>query len=998
MLIKKSRLLIAISVLILSLALVTGALAAASRGTSNQPPPPPEGGTLPEGGGPWVVRAYYDNPLMVAALAQTKEPWEVNRDEGYVVVDVTAEEYLWLQWQGFRLEVDEARTKLMNQPRVRLLGQTEGIPGYPCYRTVEETYASAEQIMADYPNLASWIDIGDSWEKIQPDGLAWYDLMVLKLTNANIPGPKPKFFAMSAIHAREYATAELNTRFAEYLVENYGKDPDITWILDYSEVHLLLQSNPDGRNIAETGDLWRKNTDNDDGCSISSLWGTDLNRNFDFQWACCGGSSLYPCDDTYHGPSAGSEPETQAVQNYVTAEFPDQRPDDLVTPAQITATGVFLDIHSYSQLVLWPWGFAGTPAPNSTGLQTLGRKFAYFNNYWPEQAIGLYPTDGTTDDFAYGRLGLAGYVFEIGTDFFQDCSSFESTIYPDNLQALIYAAKISRTPYMTPAGPDSLSVLAAPVAVAPGDPVELTAQVNDTRYNNSNGTEPTQNIASAEYSIDVPPWSEDPAPVEYAMSAADGSFDKQIEDVTAVVDTSGLSTGRHMIYVRGQDKDGNWGAVSAAFLYVVDPDIAPRLEGYVRDYATNTPLAGTVTAGLLPAYSERVTGFYNTWMITGTFDVSAIAPGHTISTVNRVLFENNQTIRQNFTLMPTCPVFSDDVESGNQGWTAQAPWAITNEDYHSDNHSWTDSPSGQYQGNRNVSLTSPILDLSGKTGTALSFWHIYNTEPEYDFGYVEYSINGGSAWTQAAAYSGGQSDWTQVTIQLPALDGEPDARIRFRFTSDSNTVADGWHIDDFELFGSGSSCITSLAPTADFISSSPVLPGETARFTNMTEGSNPLTYSWDFGDGQGSSTESDPLYTYASNGTYLVTLTASNSEGSDSVTHTVVVEPCQPVTAVTLTLQTTGTLLIGQPVNFQVDIAPEGATKPYSYGMDFGDGTDPQPGFSYDDPLGLTYTYALPGDFQAEILVQSCDAAQITDTLQLSIIGQVRLPLVLMQQ
>ena len=159
-----------------------------------------------------------------------------------------------------------------------------------------------------------------------------------------------------------------------------------------------------------------------------------------------------------------SEPETQAVQNYVIAEFPDQRrrKSRRPHPAPITATGVFMDIHSYSQLVLWPWGFSANPPPNDQGLKTLGRKFAYFNNYWPEQAIGLYPTDGTTDDFSYGELGLASYTFELGTDFFQDCGTFENTILPNNLPALIYSAKVARTPYMTPSGPDSLDVLAAP--------------------------------------------------------------------------------------------------------------------------------------------------------------------------------------------------------------------------------------------------------------------------------------------------------------------------------------------------------------------------------------------------------------------------------------------------------------------------------------------------------------------------------------------------------
>ena len=52
---------------------------------------------------------------------------------------------------------------------------------------------------------------------------------------------------------------------------------------------------------------------------------------------------------------------------------------------------------------------------------------------------------------------MASYTFELGTSFFQDCSTFENTILPDNLQALIYAAKVPRTPYMTPAGPDALT-------------------------------------------------------------------------------------------------------------------------------------------------------------------------------------------------------------------------------------------------------------------------------------------------------------------------------------------------------------------------------------------------------------------------------------------------------------------------------------------------------------------------------------------------------------
>ena len=499
---------------------------------------------------------------MVADVASWLEPWEVRPDDpsvfsgGYFVAGVDAAGYDRLLAMGFRLEIDQELTARLNTPNVPLPGQTMAIPGYPCYRTVEETFATAAQMAVDHPTLATWIDVGDSWEKFMPGGLDGYDMGVLRLTNSNVPGPKPKLFVMAAIHAREYATAELVTRFAEYLVDNYDLDPDVTWMLDHHEIHLMLQSNPDGRKLAEASASWRKNTDNDDGCSYSSSWGVDLNRNYPFQWGCCGGSSGDPCDGTYRGPAENSEPETQAVVAYVQSEFPDRRPDDLVTPAPNDTMGIFLDIHSYSELVLWPWGFTASLPPNSTQLQTLGRKFAYFNGYTPQQSMDLYPTDGTTDDWAYGHLGLPGYCFEIGTSFFQSCSSFENIILPDNLDALLYAARAVRTPYVTPGGPDALDVVVTPDLVEPGDAVALTATVNDTRYNNSNGSEPTQNIAAAEYYIDVPPWVTTTTPIAYPMAAVDGAFDEKIEPVQATIDTTAVGLGRHLIYVRGQDVGG----------------------------------------------------------------------------------------------------------------------------------------------------------------------------------------------------------------------------------------------------------------------------------------------------------------------------------------------------------------------------------------------------------------------------------------------------------
>ncbi|MGD8441731.1 MAG: peptidase M14, partial [Holophagae bacterium] len=162
-----------------------------------------------------VVRAWFHDRAQVDALAARVEPWEVHHDKGWLVVQADDEILGWLAELGFRVEVDSRRTAELCRPHERLKGQTEGIPGYPCYRTVEETYQTAVDLVAAHPELASWVDVGDSWEKSTPGGDDGHDMRVLKLTNSLVAGTppsagggKPKLFITSAIHAREYATAE----------------------------------------------------------------------------------------------------------------------------------------------------------------------------------------------------------------------------------------------------------------------------------------------------------------------------------------------------------------------------------------------------------------------------------------------------------------------------------------------------------------------------------------------------------------------------------------------------------------------------------------------------------------------------------------------------------------------------------------------------------------------------------------------------------------------
>ncbi|WP_394822272.1 M14 family metallopeptidase [Pendulispora albinea] len=496
---------------------------------------------------------------------------EVNAEEGWVAVLIEdAKQYDDLIAQGYRVDIVE-RESAAARKKTQSMEALAGIPGYSCYRTVEETNTAINTLVSDHPTLAKVVTIGKSWKKVQNSSQG-YDLRVLKVTNSAIAGPKPVFFLMGAIHAREYTTAETALRFAEQMVNGYGTDADATWLLDHYELHVLPQTNPDGRKIAEQGYYQRKNGNNSNGGSCSNppqssnQYGTDLNRNSSYKYA-TGGSSSQACAETYRGPSAASEPETRAVQDYIASIFPDQRGPNTSDPAPSTATGVLITLHSYAQKVLYPWGWSASAPPNAAGLATLGRKLGFLNGYSACQVAAsgcMYVASGGTDDWSYGELGVASYTIEMGTAFFESCSSFTSTVAPGNLAALRYAFKAARRPYQTPSGPDSLEVVASPSTVTAGAKVTLTAKAIDGRY--SSTSEATQNIAAARYSVGAPSWVSGTTTV--AMSASDGAFNAKTESVTASIDTSGWQTGRHIVLVESQDASGNWGVPSAVFINV----------------------------------------------------------------------------------------------------------------------------------------------------------------------------------------------------------------------------------------------------------------------------------------------------------------------------------------------------------------------------------------------------------------------------------------------
>ena len=559
------------------------------------------------GGAGELAKVYFHSEQELNQLATRLDVWEVHRPQGTLLALVSPAQFSDLQSAGWQVELAETPAL----PAAGIAEQQSGsIPGFPCYRTLAQTYIRMQALAAQYPALAQVVNIGVSWEKASSSGTGGYDILALKLTNQTHPGPKPVFFLMAEIHARELATAETALRFAEYLLGAYGVNPDVTWLLDDYEVEIVPMTNPDGRKMVETNleSYWRKNTDNANGCTTLPYYGTDLNRNFSFAWN-TGGSSAEACDETYRGPSAASEPEVQALQGYLAALFPGGAAPTPAQPAPADTSGLLLTLHSYGGMVLWPYG-SPQPAPNQAQLQTLGSKLAYFNGYLPEQSYELYQTSGTTDDWLYGTLGVPAYTFEMGSEFYETCPAFEATVWPNNRAALLYAFKSARRPYQSPGGPD-ISTASIPVGpVNAGLTVTFTATADTTRSNSPNGSEPPGSIQSARASLDTPSWAA--GTVSFSVAAADGSFDSSIESLRGTLDTTGIAPGRHTLFIEAQDSAGNWGAPTAVFL-----DVAPTAFG----------VSITPTVGLLQALPGRMVRFRltitNLGSLPDNFDLSA---------------------------------------------------------------------------------------------------------------------------------------------------------------------------------------------------------------------------------------------------------------------------------------------------------------------------------------------------------------------------------------
>ncbi|KAJ8004196.1 hypothetical protein DPEC_G00156270 [Dallia pectoralis] len=266
---------------------------------------------------------------------------------------------------------------------------------YERYHSLEDIYFWIHKMAQDYPDMIKVLLIGSSFEK--------NPLYVLKLSGRQERAEKRAMWIDCGIHAREWISPAFCLWFVQYSVSFYTQNNEIKEILDSMDIYVLPVMNPDGYQYTwTTNRMWRKNRSvrQDSNCI-----GTDLNRNFDANW-CTKGASPRPCEEIYCGQYPESEPEAVVVANFLRSH------KDVLK--------LYLSIHSYGQMLLFPYACSNEHVPNHADLLQLVEEAAmkikkhYRNIYkYGASAETIYLAPGGSDDWAYNLGILYSFTFEL---------------------------------------------------------------------------------------------------------------------------------------------------------------------------------------------------------------------------------------------------------------------------------------------------------------------------------------------------------------------------------------------------------------------------------------------------------------------------------------------------------------------------------------------------------------------------------------------------------
>ena len=275
---------------------------------------------------------------------------------------------------------------------------------------VDERYLNPDEIKEilvetnkSYPEITKLVLVGTTLEGRE----IWAIKISDNAQGHDIKEPAILFNGMH--HSREVMTTEVTTDIISYLTKNYLTRPEVKNWVDNNEIYVLPMLNLDGNTKVWEGDnMWRKNA--------RGGYGVDINRNYPTSWGACNGSSGWKTSQTYRGDAPASEPETNALMDFVAKIKP-----------------VFnISYHAYSELVIYPMGCNGQRTKNQKVVEGIGKEIGSLLNYQPGTSWEtLYSVDGSDIDWMYTEHQVIPYVIEVSprSDGFQpDYSKRDATV------------------------------------------------------------------------------------------------------------------------------------------------------------------------------------------------------------------------------------------------------------------------------------------------------------------------------------------------------------------------------------------------------------------------------------------------------------------------------------------------------------------------------------------------------------------------------------------
>ena len=335
----------------------------------------------------------------------------------------------------------------------------------------DELNVRMDELQAMYPNLISERHILGS-------SIEGRDIWAVKVSdNPNEDEIEPEVLYTGLTHAREPVSMMNLFYFIQLLCENYGTDPELTFLVNEREMWFLPVINPDGYVYNEEvepsgGGMHRKNRrEESSNCNNNYEQGVDLNRNYGFNWGANNtGSSPNPCSSVYRGTEAFSEPETQAVRDFISSRsFKD-----------------VLHYHTYSNVLIHSFGDASLPPePDLSTLREIGEEMTRYNGYPVGTGYELigYTVNGDAVDWTFGDQGIISYTPEVGSysDYFWPSEDrviplCEAQVHPNKIFALV-------------AGSDFIvyDAMVSNEQPAPGDTIDISIVIQNRGLTDSNG-------------------------------------------------------------------------------------------------------------------------------------------------------------------------------------------------------------------------------------------------------------------------------------------------------------------------------------------------------------------------------------------------------------------------------------------------------------------------------------------------------------------------------